>query len=56
MNAFEQYRDLMQKVYGWEVTREWWDNACKQPHGRRLTADEFDDDNFRDENGDERLY
>ena len=56
MSFFEQYRDLMQKVYGQEITRVWWDNACKPKPSRRLTDDEFDYDQYSRENGDGPIY
>ena len=57
MNAFEQYRDMYRKVYGREITREWWDNACKkQEPQRKLTDDEFDYDQYSQEQGDGPIY
>lgn len=51
-------RDFI-KVYGPEhcMTREQWDAACRKPRtARKLTDDEFDDDNFSRENGDGGIY
>lgn len=47
------------KVYGAKycMTREKWDAACKQPRKtRKLTDDEFDDNQFSAENGDGEIY
>jgi hypothetical protein len=51
MSFFEQYRDKMMKVYGQEITREWWDAACRQPRWpqRRLSDTEFDYNHEADE-------
>jgi hypothetical protein len=56
---YTAYCEKFTAVYGADKcpTREWWDNACRQPRkARTLTDDEFDDNQFSIENGDGGIY
>jgi hypothetical protein len=58
-DSFVAYTKTMKRVYGKDcplMSRETWDAACKEPRGRKLTDDQFDDNQFSMENGDGQIY
>jgi hypothetical protein len=58
-DVYTAYCATIAKVYGAHhcPTREQWDAMCKQPRMvRKLSDDEFDDNQFGEENGDGPIY
>jgi hypothetical protein len=59
VDQFAEYTKMMRHLYGKDcplMSRERWDAACSQPSVRKLTDDQFDDNQFSEEMGDGTIY
>lgn len=57
-DPYASYCETIAKVYGADKcpTREQWDAMSATPRARKLTANEFDDNQFSMENDDGPIY